>query len=78
MTKTILLACAFGVLSAISLPADPSHSAPLAKELAGVLLEKKLDAIAAADPDDSHRSRTRQPRQFRVAAWISRPSRSPA
>jgi hypothetical protein len=55
MTKTILLACAFSVSAAITLSTAQSLSEPLAKELSGVLLEKKLDAIAAVDPEDGER-----------------------
>jgi hypothetical protein len=55
MIKTFSLACALSVSAAITLSTAQSRSAPLAKELSGVLLEKKLDAIAAVDPADDQR-----------------------
>lgn len=54
MLKTITRAaagCAMAVSLAIPASAQESKSAPLAKQLAQLLEARKLDSIAAADPD---------------------------
>lgn len=55
MRTTLWLACACVLLLTIPAAAADSRSEPLAKELATLLQQQKLDVIAAADPADDKR-----------------------